>query len=163
LRLAQCSDDDTLKGLEPGGSRQGARQGVEWLVSWAGGLAAAVQFGWSGGWGRELQGPGARGYLVGVVLWSLRVGGKTGLVGFAAEVVVYHHEHVVIGTVNHCYACVEIAEVHGAAMALRVTGKEHQRGSRKGEDFGPWFAEPSNNKLYVYLPLAARAHNAKRI
>ena len=97
--------------------------------------------------GRELQGPGALGYLVGVVLWSLRVGGKTGLVGFSGEVVVYHHEHVVIGTVNHCYACVEIAKVHGAAMVLRVTGKEHQRGSRKGEDFGPWFAEPSNNKL----------------
>jgi hypothetical protein len=68
-------------------------------------------------------------------------------VGFSGEVVVYHDEHVVIGTVNHGYASVELAEVHGAAMVLRVTGKEHQRGSRKGEDFGPWFAEPSNNKL----------------
>ncbi len=67
--------------------------------------------------------------------------------GFAGEVVVYHDEHVVIGTVNHGYACVELAEVLCAAMVLRVTRKEHQRGSRKGEDFGPWFAEPSNNKL----------------
>ena len=87
--------------------------------------------------GRELQGPGALGYLVGVVLWSLRVGGETGLVGFAGEVVVYHNEHVVIGTVKHGYGCVELAEVHCAALALRVTGKEHQRGSRKGDDFGP--------------------------
>jgi len=97
--------------------------------------------------GRELQDPGARGYLVGVVLWSLRVGGEIGLVGFAGEVVVYHDEHVVIGTVNHGYTCMDLAEVHCAAMALRVTGKENQRSSRRGEDFGPWFAEPSNNKL----------------
>jgi hypothetical protein len=68
-------------------------------------------------------------------------------VGFAGEVVVYHNEHVVIGTVNHGYAFVELSEVHCAAMVLRVTGKEHQRGSRKGEDFWPWFAEPSINKL----------------
>ena len=87
--------------------------------------------------GRELQGPGALGYLVGVVLWSLRVGGETGLVGFAGEVVVYHDEHVVIGTVKHGYACVKLAEVHCAAMALRVNGKEHQRGLQKGDDFGP--------------------------
>jgi hypothetical protein len=96
---------------------------------------------------RELQGPGALGYPVGVVFWSLGVGGKTGLVGFAGEVVVYQDEHVVIGTVNHGYTCMELADVHCAAMALRVTGKENQRGLRKGEDFGPWFAEPSNNKL----------------
>jgi hypothetical protein len=95
-----------------------------------------------------LQDPGALGYLVGVVLWSLRVGGETGLVGFAGEVIVYQDEHVVIGTVKHVYACVKLDEVHGAAMVLRVTGKEHQRGSRKGEDFGPWFAEPSSNKFY---------------
>jgi hypothetical protein len=69
--------------------------------------------------------------------WSLRVGEETGLVGFGDEVVVYQDEHVVIATVNHGYACVELAELHCAAMALRVTGKEHQRGSRKGEDFGP--------------------------
>ncbi len=67
--------------------------------------------------------------------------------GFDGEVVVYHDEHVVIGTVNHGYACLGLTEVHCAAMVLRVIGKEHQRGSRKGEDFGPWFAEPSNNKL----------------
>lgn len=36
-------------------------------MSWAGGLAAGVQFGWSGVGGRELQGPRALGYLVGVV------------------------------------------------------------------------------------------------
>jgi hypothetical protein len=95
-----------------------------------------------------LQGPGALGYLVGVVLWSLRVGEETGLVRLAGEVIVYQDEHVVIGTVNHGYACIELAEVHCAAMALKVTGKEHQRGSRKGEDFGLWFAEPSSNKLY---------------
>lgn len=59
----------------------------------------------------------------------------------------YHDEHVVIGTVNHGYACLGLTEVHCAAMVLRVIGKEHQRGSRKGEDFGPWFAEPSSNKL----------------
>ena len=100
-----------------------------------------------GGEGRELQDPGARGYLVGLVLWSLGVGGKTGLVGFAGEDIVYQDEHVVIGTVKHGNACVELADVHCAAMALRVTGKENQRGLRKGEDFGPWFAEPSNNKL----------------
>jgi hypothetical protein len=58
-------------------------------------------------------------------------------VGLAGEVVVYYNEHVVIGTVKHGYTCVESAEVHCAAMALRVTGKEHQRDSRKGEDFGP--------------------------
>jgi hypothetical protein len=58
-------------------------------------------------------------------------------VGCAGEVVVYHNEHVVIGTVKHGYACVELAEVHCASIALRVTGKKHQRGSRKGEDFGP--------------------------
>jgi hypothetical protein len=71
-------------------------------------------------------------------------------VEFAGDVVVYHDEHVVIGTVNHGYTCIELAEVHCAAMALRVTGKGHQRGSRKGEDFGPWFAEPSNNKSSKY-------------
>jgi hypothetical protein len=84
-----------------------------------------------------LQGPGALGYLVGVVLWSLRVGGETGLVRLAGEVVLYHDEHVVMGSVNHGYTCMELAEVHCAAMALRVTGKEHQLGSRKGEDFEP--------------------------
>jgi hypothetical protein len=84
-----------------------------------------------------LQGPGALGYLVGVVLWSLRVGGETGLVRLAGEVVLYHDEHVVMGSVNHGYTCMELAEVHCAAMALRVTGKEQQLGSRKGEDFEP--------------------------
>jgi hypothetical protein len=98
------------------------------------------------------RGPVALGYLVGVVLWSLRVGGKTGLVGFAGEVIVYQDEHVVIGTVKQDNACVELAEVHCAAMALKVTVKEHQRGSRKGENFGPWFAEPSNNKLDLRAP-----------
>ena len=98
--------------------------------------------------GRDLQGPVALGYLVGVVLWSLGVGGKTGLVGFAGEDIVYQDEHVVIGTVKHGNACVKLADVHCAAMALRVTGKENQRGLRKAEDFVPWFAEPAINKLY---------------
>ena len=51
--------------------------------------------------GRELQGPGALGYLVGVVLWSLRVGGETGLVRLAGEVVLYHNEHVGIESVKY--------------------------------------------------------------
>jgi hypothetical protein len=120
-------------------------------VSWARGLEAGFSLAGRGVGGRELQGLVALGYLVGVVLWSLRVGGETGLVVFAAEVVVYHDEHVVIGTVNHGYTCMELAEVHCAAMALRVTVKENQRGSRRGEDFGPWFAEPAINKLGARL------------
>lgn len=54
---------------------------------------------------------------------------------------------MVIGTVNHGYAYVELAKVHSAAMVLGQNGRVHQRGSRKGEVFGPWFAEPPNNKL----------------
>lgn len=67
--------------------------------------------------------------------------------GFAGKVVVYCGVHVVIGTVNHGYAYVELAKVHSAAMGLVQNGQVHLRGSRKGEVFGPWFAEPPNNKL----------------
>jgi hypothetical protein len=75
------------------------------------------------------------------------VGGEIGLVGFAGKVVVYCGVHVVIGIVSHGYAYVELAKVHSAAMVLGQNGQVHQRGSRKGEVSGPWFAEPPNNKL----------------
>jgi hypothetical protein len=44
-------------------------------------------------------------------------------VGLAGKVVVYCGEHVVIGTVNHGYAHVDLAKVHSAAMVLRQTGQ----------------------------------------
>jgi hypothetical protein len=68
-------------------------------------------------------------------------------VGFAGKGVLYCGEHVVIGTVNHGYAYVELTKAHSAAMVLGQNGQVHQRGSRKGEVSGQWFAEPPNNKL----------------
>jgi hypothetical protein len=87
--------------------------------------------------GEELQGPGALSYLVGVVLWSLRVGEETGLVGLAGKVVKYCGKIVVIGTVNHGYACVDLARVDVDAIVLRQIVEVHQCGSRKGEDSVP--------------------------
>ena len=54
-------------------------------------------------------------------------------------------EHVVIGTVNHALAFEAIVKEDCTAMALRETGQVHQRGSRKGEGSGEWFAEPPKN------------------
>jgi len=74
------------------------------------------------------------------------VGRETGLVGFAGKVVVYLGEYVVIGTVNHSYAYLNLDKVHCAAIVLKQTGHGYQLSSREGEDSGPWFAEPPNNK-----------------
>jgi hypothetical protein len=58
---------------------------------------------------------------------------------------VNRREHVVIGTVNYALAFEAIAMVDSSSMALRQTGQVHQRGSRKGEGIGAWFAEPPKN------------------
>jgi hypothetical protein len=81
-----------------------------------------------------------RGHLATSLVWfwgRCGVGGETGLVGFAGNIVVYHNEHVVIGTVDHGYAYVVLAKEHCDAMVLRQTGQVHQRGSRNGVDSGP--------------------------
>ena len=130
LWLSDCLDDARSRVWSLAAPSKVPVRGANALCHGRGAWRPGLSLAGRGVGGRELQGPVALGYLVGVVLWSLGVGGETGLVGFAGEVVVYHGEHVVVGTVNHCYAYVELAEVHGAAMVLRVTGKEHQRGSR---------------------------------
>jgi hypothetical protein len=47
--------------------------------------------------------------------------------------------------VNHALAFEAIVKEDCTAMALRETGQVHQRGSRKGEGSGEWFAEPPKN------------------
>jgi hypothetical protein len=75
-------------------------------------------------------------------------------VGFDGEVVVYHDEHVVIGTVNHGYAYVVLNKKHCVSMIMRPTGQAHRPGSRDGECSGPSFTEAPNNRLCMMTEIS---------